>query len=75
MSWTNLLQESLQKAQKVPKGWKTSIQIAKECGKSDSYIRRQIAKLLRQGHIEMKPFMIKSGMRIYPVPHYRKLKG
>lgn len=73
MNWGKLLQEALLgEPDKVPRGWKTSSQIADELGKSACYTRELLLRGVAAKKIESKRFRIFTGTsRIYPVLHYR----
>lgn len=64
------LREAVAKAnppEKVPTGWKTAEEWAKEEGLS----RQQAYHLLRVANAEMRRFRIKTNRGLYPVPHYK----
>lgn len=56
----------------VPKGWKTSEQLAKETGRTTSTVRKIIIQARKAGLIEEKTFRIKCGKVIYPIKHCRQ---
>lgn len=60
--------------EKVPKGWMTTKQWAKQETGDENKIG-MMSKYLKigveRGLIEMKHFTIKTGSRVLPVPHYR----
>lgn len=58
---------------KVPKGWKTTLQWAEEEGMPVSTASHKIIDLFRAGKWEMKKFRVlsPSGNRSYMTPHYR----
>lgn len=60
------------KPDKVPPGWKTSIQWADEDGFSHSYTRQLLSRAVADGTIEMKKFRISNGNMLFPTPHYRE---
>ncbi len=72
-SWTALLQETLtESADKVPKGWQTTREVAVEMGKSTGRARDILTKLMDAKKVKMQTFKIMTARGIYPVPHYRK---
>ena len=73
LSWTELLSE-----ERVSEGldnpgpdWKTTEMIAEETDKSVSHASWQIRMAMRSGKLEMQKFLIDTGIKPYPVPHYR----
>jgi len=64
---------SKSKIEKVPKGWNTRDQIAKQIGKSKSTTRDYIKKLILMGKAEKKDFYIYIPARraSTPIPHYK----
>tara|TARA_B100001123_G_C15083587_1_gene936714 strand:+ start:459 stop:644 length:186 start_codon:yes stop_codon:yes gene_type:complete len=54
--------------------WKTTTQIADEMGTSVSHASNKIRIAVRAGGVEMRKFLIDTGSKIYPVPHYRMKK-
>lgn len=57
--WAAALQECLvERAEKVPAGWKTCRQIATEMGRSMEQARRIIKKMMAHGGAECKKFKI-----------------
>ena len=72
LSWTELLSESMADPLDNPgPDWKTSHQISAETGKSLSHTSWQIRVAMREGKLEMQKFLIDTGIKPYPVPHYR----
>lgn len=57
---------------KVPAGWQTAQQIANESGKSLSRVKEVLRAAMRDDLIEIRSFRVRTGGRVYPVPHYRK---
>jgi predicted transcriptional regulator len=58
----------------VPEGWRTADQIAAEAGKSTPTACRYLKQAIAAGLVEMRPYRIRSGTRVYPVPHYREIE-
>lgn len=56
---------------KVPEGWFTAIEYSKRASCSIPTAHRHIRQLIDKGHVQTKAYKIKSGGRLYPVPHYR----
>lgn len=56
---------------KVPEGWFSATDYSKRGSCSIATAHRQIRMLCDKGHIETKTFRIRSGGRLYPVPHYK----
>ena len=56
------------------KDWHEDEKRENGCNTSLHTFRSQIRALVSAGMVETKKFRIKSGQRIYPVPHYRPLK-
>lgn len=56
----------------VPAGWQTARQIASESGKSTARTAEILRDALAAGLIEVRNFRIRSGGRVYPIPHYRR---
>lgn len=61
-------------AEPVPEGWYTADEWAKLMGCGGSEARKVIRHFRAKGEFEQKRFRIESGDRVYPVPHYRKVK-
>jgi hypothetical protein len=55
----------------VPKGWFTAEQAAKQKNISVRDAQRMLRILYSDGSVLMQKFRIKSGLRVYPIPHYR----
>jgi hypothetical protein len=55
----------------VPPGYKTIAEISKETGKSDTQIRRHLRIATQQGKVLTAKFRINSGVKLYPIPHYK----
>ena len=73
LSWTELLSDeriSDSLDQPGPE-WKTTEMIAEETGKSISHASWQLRMAMREGRLEMQKFLINTGIKPYPVPHYR----
>lgn len=58
--------------EEVPAGWQTAQQIASESGKSISRTGEVLRAAVWAGLVEVRPFRIRTGGKVYPVPHYRK---
>ena len=72
LSWPELLSESMADPLDDPgPEWKTTAQVARETGKSISHASGKLRLALREGKLEMQKFLIKTGIKPYPVPHYR----
>jgi len=56
---------------KVPPGFKSATQIAKETGKSETQVRKYLREAVKLGLIEGAKFNVNTGDKLYPVPHYR----
>jgi len=72
--WLTDIQRELDKSRVdvVPKGWKTSEQLAKEINRSLSQTRKLLLQARKAGLIEEKTFRIKCGKVIYPIKHCRQ---
>jgi hypothetical protein len=57
-----------------PAGWQTAQQIADESRKSLSRTKELLRAAVRADLIEVRSFRIRTGNKLYPVPHYRKKK-
>lgn len=55
----------------VPEEWWTAEDYMRANNISKSTAHRHINALYRKGTIERRNFKIRSGLRIYPVPHFR----
>lgn len=58
-------------AQEIPKGWFSAETIHKINNISHSTFRRRMRGLLESGQVEVRYFLIRTGLRVYPVPHYK----
>jgi len=56
----------------VPKGWFTSQQLAKQVGVTTNTMNKNLRGLVASGVYECKSFKIKSGSRIFGIPHYKE---
>lgn len=72
--WLLEIQRELDKSRVdvVPKGWKTTWQLATETNRSLGQTRKLILQARKAGLIEEKKFRIKCGKLIYPIKHCRK---
>ena len=61
-------------AEAVPDGWRTMTQIAADSGKSVPRASEVIRRAVAAGLVEVRAFRIRSGGKIYPVPHYREVQ-
>jgi response regulator of citrate/malate metabolism len=68
---SSFLSLKIRRAEKVPKGYKTTQQIADECGRSRAQTARLLLVGVRNGEVECKNFVITTGQVTRPVPHYR----
>lgn len=59
---------------KVPAGWQTAQQIASQSGKGLSRTKEVLREAVRADLVEARSFRIRTGGKVYPVPHYRKKK-
>lgn len=76
VSWVHQLAEAARaQAEEPPEGFLTAQQIADETGITYSHVRRLIRENVKQGTIEVRKFRIEAGDRLYPVKHYRPIKG
>jgi Fic family protein len=57
--------------EEVPKGWVTASEYAKKNNLSLSTVTKTFKEMREAGVLETRPFMIKTGLRTYPVMHYR----
>ena len=55
----------------VPAGWLTAAQHAVASDLSSPQARARLKILVDRGDAEMRKFKIRSGQRVYPVPHYK----
>jgi hypothetical protein len=58
--------------EKPPRGFFTVREIASQSGRSRPRVGEIVRTMVSQGKLEVRNFRIKTGARIYPVPHYRK---
>lgn len=58
--------------ERVPKGWKTAREISRECGKSLARTSEILRDSALAGLTEVRTFRIRTGGKVYPVPHYRR---
>ena len=58
----------------VPDDWKTARELVRESGYKPAQGGRIIMEALNAGLLESRAFRIRSGQRVYPVPHYRRVK-
>jgi predicted transcriptional regulator len=58
----------------VPSGWFTIKQLSGELKNDVRTVQRGINRMLDCGKWKMRRFRIKTGDKIYPVPHYREAK-
>lgn len=74
-SWIAGLREHMSTGvEEVPSGWMSMREVSKLMGYSESHTRKAIHKAVEAGSWERKSFRIRTGARIYPVPHYRQIK-
>lgn len=60
------------KTDTVPKGWKTSSQIAEEFDVLASSVCRKINPLIAQGRLDMRKFLVKTPSGTFrSIPHYK----
>lgn len=52
-------------------GYFTVLQWAEKVGKSQSQVATLLRRLLAAGKAECRKYRIRTGEKIYPVPHYR----
>jgi len=64
--------QSESKVEVVPKGWFTSVQLASQVGVTQNTMNRNLRLLVNAGKYESKLFKIKSGSRIFGIPHYKE---
>jgi len=58
--------------EEVPAGWRTARDIAEESGKSLARASEILRDAVERGLVEVKVFRIRTGGKVYPVPHYRR---
>lgn len=75
MSWKDEAKMMRVPVDEVPAGWKTTAQIADEGGWALSTARKIVLETLRAGRAEHRTFRIRTGTRVYAVPHYRLRKS
>lgn len=68
------LSQSPVKLDTVPPGWFTVAALAVELGKASITISERMRRMVKDGEVERKNFVIQLEQRIRPVPHYRLLK-
>jgi|APSaa5957512622_1039677.scaffolds.fasta_scaffold66234_2 predicted transcriptional regulator len=56
--------------EEIPEEWKTTKQLAKEWKTSESNASRLVRKGVEKGVLKTRKFIIKTGSRTFPVPHY-----
>lgn len=58
--WTELLSQEIafQKEDKVPKGWASATQVAKETGVTDRAAQYKLVRLFKQGRLERRLFNV-----------------
>ena len=57
----------------VPDGWQTMAQLAADAGKSIPRTSEIVRRAVSAGLVEVRTFRIRSGSKVYPVPHYREV--
>jgi hypothetical protein len=68
------LKKSRVKLDQVPPGWFTVADLAAEVGKSICMTAQRVCKMVKDGAVERKDYVIQLEQRARPVPHYRLLK-
>ena len=58
----------------IPPGWFTVATLAVELGKAGITISERMRKMVKDGEVERKDFVIQLEQRMRPVPHYRLIK-
>jgi hypothetical protein len=58
----------------VPPGWFTVADLANKSGKSPVTVGPRLNRMVKDGEVERKDFVIQLEHRVRPVPHYRLLK-
>jgi hypothetical protein len=66
-----LYKSRLTPTEPVPSGWFTAEEMAKQKNTSLREAQRILRDLYADGSVLMQKFRIKSGLRVYPIPHYR----
>lgn len=57
----------------VPPDWKTIKGLARECGRSPKRTQELVQAGVEAGLIEVRKFRVRTGGKVYPVPHYREV--
>lgn len=71
-AWSKAWQEAMNgECDKVPKGWKTRSEIERIWGVGQAQAVRRLKDLIESGGIDVMPFRINTGAKVYPVPHYK----
>ena len=68
------LSQSPVKQDIIPPGWFTVATLAVELGKAGITISERMRKMVKNGEVERKDFVIQLEQRIRSVPHYRLIK-
>jgi hypothetical protein len=71
LKWIKALETEISDQNTPPSEWKTCRQIAVETGKSYSFTSFLLRTALLKGDVEMKKFKVDTGVKFYPVPHYK----
>ena len=58
----------------VPPGWFTVADLANKSGKSPVTVGPRLNRMVKNGQVERKDFVIQLEQRVRAVPHYRQLK-
>lgn len=58
--------------EEVPDGWRTMADLARAAGKSVPRASEIARRALAAGLLETRTFRIRTGGKVYPVPHYRE---
>ena len=69
--WCDVLSQSRLVSDEVPEGWFTVSQLAAQWGKSDCTIGERVKRLLNDGKVERKDFVIQLHQVVRRTPHYR----
>ena len=62
----------------VPEGWHSKVEIAEHWGKSDVYVNRILARMIRSGVAERRMFTVRLQRGVgycRAIPHYKLKKG
>lgn len=59
--------------EEVPDGWLTARQICEREAKSTARVLEVLRRAAAAGLVEVREFRIRTGGRVYPVPHYREV--